>query len=274
VSPQGFEALRLSVWGAYRIFGDRASYAICSNNVPLESAKARTGPLPLACRWHDATRQLPASIRPYLDPRMAEGAAWKLAPLRMFPDAWEIALDNDCILWDLPAAVERWLAHDGQACLLAQDVAACFGRFSAECGEEPRNAGIRGMPPGFDLEQALVELLEAKRFVLTSELDEQGLQVAALSARSPYVVSLEDVTICSPFPPHMPGLGACGAHFCGLNARDLGWELDGRPASDYVRAHWDSQRARLYEAVGLDDIATALPPTATGSTATNADLPR
>jgi hypothetical protein len=38
VSPQGFEALRLSVLGARKVFGPRASYAICMNSVPLAAA--------------------------------------------------------------------------------------------------------------------------------------------------------------------------------------------------------------------------------------------
>jgi hypothetical protein len=62
------------------------------------------------------------------------------------------------------------------------------------------------------------------------------------------------VSICSPFPPHLPDLGHCGAHFCGLNAKRLGWELDGRPAEHHVRDHWaalrDAVTARVMRAPG------------------------
>jgi hypothetical protein len=252
VSDEGFEALRLSVWGAYRAFGDSAAYAICLNTVPLSAAKARTGELPPACGWHEVTRELPPRIEELLDSGMAQGAAWKLAPLRLFEDRHELSLDNDCILWAVPEAIHRWLETSGGCCLLAEDVRACFGQFAALCGEAPRNAGIRGLPPGFDLEQALVDVLRAQGRTLTSELDEQGMQVAAVTrARPAEVVTLADVTICSPFPPHLPHLGRCGAHFCGLNARDLGWDLDDRPASLHVRDHWDRHRPELYDRVGL-----------------------
>lgn len=252
VSDEGFEALRLSVWGAYRAFGEAAAYAICVNTVPLASAKLRTGALPAECSWHEVTCEVPSFMAPYLGTGMAEGAAWKLAPLQMFPDRHELSLDNDCVLWSVPDPVRRWLDAGDGSCLLAEDVRACFGRFASECGGAPRNAGIRGLPPGFELERAMLDVLRRHGHLLTSELDEQGLQVAAVTrARPVEVVTLADVTICSPFPPHLPHLGRCGAHFCGLNARDLGWHLDGRPASAYVRDHWRRHRRELYARVGL-----------------------
>jgi hypothetical protein len=74
---------------------------------------------------------------------------------------------------------------------------------------------------------------------LVSELDEQGLQVAAASVfSSPEVVAIDDVSICSPFPPHSSELGRCGAHFCGLNVRHFPWTREGRYAEDWIRENW------------------------------------
>jgi hypothetical protein len=87
---------------------------------------------------------------------------------------------------------------------------------------------------------------------LASEQDEQGLQVAAISrGRRPWVVSLDEVTICSPFPPHLPHLGRCGAHFVGLNANQPPWSLDGRPAVDHIQDYRRLLRPPLYEKVGI-----------------------
>jgi hypothetical protein len=88
---------------------------------------------------------------------------------------------------------------------------------------------------------------------LRSELDEQGLQVAALSRDCrPHAVSIEEVTICSPFAPHLPHLGRCGAHFVGLNVKESRWQLeDGRPAVEAIRAHWSRHREAVYDHVGL-----------------------
>ncbi|HEY8431795.1 MAG TPA: hypothetical protein VIL20_25625, partial [Sandaracinaceae bacterium] len=125
-------------------------------------------------------------------------------------------------------------------CVIAEDVRRCFGRFDALCGPKPRNSGIRGTPPGFDLETALRRTLGSVDGTLRSELDEQGLQVAALTRTAPtHVVRTSEVSICSPFPPHQPALGRAGAHFVGLNARSLGWTYEGRPAELLVRAHFE-----------------------------------
>jgi hypothetical protein len=239
VSPQGFEALRLSVLGARKVFGPRASYAICVNSVPLAAAQDRTGELPSDIQWIDSTDLWPDWIRPHLDPGMAEGVAWKFAPLRVFASRYEIALDNDCILWELPRALRVALEATPQKCVLAEDVRPYFGQFAQICGPEPRNTGIRGIPPGFDLEGSLRTTLDRCGFLLRTESDEQGFQVAALSAGgAPALVSTEEVSICSPFPPHSRALGRCGAHFVGLNARNLPWSYYDRPASEVRREHW------------------------------------
>lgn len=251
VSARGFEALRLSVWGAVRVFGPSARYVVCVNSLPLDVARERVGTLPPGAEWHDVTGELWRDLEPYLGPGMAEGVAWKFAPLRVHPDGYELALDNDCILWEMPDAIGTWLGAN-DACLLAEDVLACFGKFASLCGDQPRNSGVRGMPPGFDLAAAIMDTLHEQAVTLTSELDEQGLEVAALSRHgAPEVVTVDDVSICSPFPPHRAELGACGAHFVGTNSRDLGWELDGAPAVTYVQAHWERHRPALYEHVGI-----------------------
>lgn len=253
VSERGFEALRLSVWGAWRVFGPEARYTIVLNSLPLERAQALTGRLPPGVRWEGVAESDLGPFRRWLDDDLAEGVGWKFAPVRSFPDRFEIALDNDCILWDAPPALRLWIAErHPQRCLIAEDMRTCFGVFARWCGAEPRNSGIRGTPPGLDLERRLQDLLAACGRRLTSELDEQGLQVAATSwPLPPRVVRVREVTICSPFPPHVPELGRCGAHFVGLNARALGWDLGGRPATEWIRENWERQRPALYEKVGI-----------------------
>jgi hypothetical protein len=242
-------ALRLSIRGAYNLFGPDAAYVVCVNGIAPEEARQRTGPAPTEVMWRPPG-QLPDFLRGFLDHGMAEGVAWKFAPLRLFPDRYELALDNDCILWALPNAICCWLASD--QCLLAEDVREGFGQFASLCLPQPRNTGIRGLPPGFDLGEALRGMLVERPVRLTSELDEQGLQVAALSRRgSPLVVGLDDVTICSPFHPHLPDVGRCGGHFVGLNTRHIAWDYYGRPADAWMAEHWARHAPFLYRAVGL-----------------------
>ena len=256
VSDAGFEALRLSIQGALRLFGPAAEYVVCVNTLSPGEAMRRCGWVPGRVLWRQVTRLLPSWLAAHLDHGFAQGAAWKLIPLQVFPHRHELALDNDVILWDVPLAVSRWLS-ESRSCLVAEDVQAAFGQFAAFCEPYPRNLGIRGLPPGFDLARHMQRVLERARGPLGSELDEQGLQLAALQSAGPvHVVPIDEVSICSPFPPHLPGLGRSGAHFCGLNARSLGWSFEGRPAETYVQAHWQRQRLEVAARVAADPMCS------------------
>jgi hypothetical protein len=252
VSPAGFEALRLSAHGAMRLFGERAQYRVYVNTISVTEAQKRVGQAPDALEWYESG-SIPELLRPFLSEGMAEGVAWKLTPLRAFPDRFELSLDNDVILWGIPPAMKDWLgSHQSDASLIAADVAATHGSFSALCGPSPRNSGIRGLGPDLDFEAAIARVLEISPVRLESELDEQGLQIAALSMQGlQFVVGNRDVTICSPFYPHTPELGHFGAHFVGLNARVLPWFYYDRPATEVRLAHWISHRTELYARVGL-----------------------
>ena len=50
-SARGFEALRLSLWGAFRLFGPNAEYVVCVNRIDAAEARARTGHVPDAVDW-------------------------------------------------------------------------------------------------------------------------------------------------------------------------------------------------------------------------------
>jgi hypothetical protein len=81
-----------------------------------------------------------------------------------------------------------------------------------------------------------------------------GYPFAALLAAGPVaIVGLDEVTICSPFPPHLPHLGRAGAHFVGLNTRRLGFQFDGRDAETVRAEHWDGHAAEVARRVGLCD---------------------
>jgi hypothetical protein len=253
VASAGFEALRLSVHGAMRLFGENCAYRIFINTISVPEARRRVGEVPSMVEWLPAPLEVPTVLRPFLGDDMAEGVAWKLMPLRALPGHFELSLDNDVILWNMPAAMEQWL-HSGNpaAALIAEDVSAGHGKFSNVCGSAPRNSGIRGLGPEFDFEAAIARVLRVHPVPLESELDEQGLQVAALQLEgSLFVIEQKDVTICSPFYPHTPELGSSGAHFVGLNSRSLPWHYYGRPATEVRLEHWVSHRAELYRRIGL-----------------------
>lgn len=259
VSSRGWEALRLSVHCAHRLFGPFAEYTICLNTVALAAAQESTGALPAAIAWRVVTlAEMPPELAGRFDPAMAEGVGWKLIPAQLWPDRHELSFDNDCILWEQPRALRQFLERT-DATLMAEDVDRCLGQFQDD-GAVPGavNSGIRGLPPGFALAPALARTLRAydktqsEPMLLRSELDEQGLQAAALHRETDcLLVAQEEVSICSPFWPRRPALGTCGAHFVGLNSRHLPWNYYDEPGDLVRRRHWDGHRPALYSKAGL-----------------------
>ena len=281
VRERGFEMLRLSITCATRLFGSAAKYLVCVNELSIDEAQRRTGTLPAKVNanvdWCAVTR---ADFAPQLLPWLGtgehgciEGMGWKLAPLRTFPDRYELAIDNDVILWDIPAGMHRWLSEPASY-LFAEDADRCFGAFDPQCdaalpslGVRGLNAGIRGLPPGVDLGQALTlaltqadvdsRRLSGKPLDLSGEIEEQGLQAAAMASLpgllggNLHLVRLGEVNLSSPFWPKTPAFGICGAHFIGMNARHIPWNYYDRPADDWLADHWTASRPELYARASL-----------------------
>lgn len=251
VSECGFEALRLSIWSAWKIFPEGTRFVVCVNTLSAEEAHRRTGEVPACVQWVNANSLIPAWLHKRADSAMAEGVAWKLAPVRLFPDRYEIAFDNDVILWRIPDVMQVWLdSGDRRTVVMAEDLERAFGQFSEMCGSRSINSGLRGLPPGFDYEQRLRTMLERTGIALRSELDEQGLQAATLCRSNLLLVPTADVTICSAFPMHQHRLGRCGAHFVGLNPKTLPWRsADGRPMHEPIRDAWHRHSQSISEMV-------------------------
>ena len=259
VRDRGYEMLRLSMSCAFRLFGPLACYLVCVNSISVAEAQERTGHLPFTPEWRQVTRaDVPPVLRAHVDGSLMEGMGWKLVPLRTWPDRYELALDNDCILWNLPEGMGRWLeSPDGF--LFAEDAERSLGSFDALCPPGAFNAGIRGLPPGQDLSESLDTVL-AERSALVApnqarvvaEIDEQGLQAAAMLRMQPlFLVRKDEVSLCSPFWPRSPELGSCGAHFLGMNAPHIPFDYYGRPADQWLDEHWQRHRPALYARAGV-----------------------
>lgn len=236
-------AINLGMW---RLFGSNAKFAVTVNTIPAPDAALRVGELPTEVQFIDSRELVPQWLRAHVSAEMAEGVAWKLAPVRVFPGRYELSFDNDVVLWAVPEAMNRWLLSGTlDSCLLAADLRPALGQFAQVCNGSSLNSGIRGVPPAFDLERKLKETLSESGIKLQSELDEQGLQAATLLQTPLHIVSTEDVSICSPFPNHQQSLGKCGAHFVGINPKRLPWILEGRFAHELIREFWETKKHRL-----------------------------
>jgi hypothetical protein len=244
VSSRGFEALALSIRAAWRLFGPQTDYVVCVNTVAVDEARRRLGlSIPDLYLVQVRPTDFPAWLRGRMDSSYAEGTAWRLAPVRVAPACSELSLDNDVILWRIPPGIQEWLAA-GEGCVGAEGNRAAFGKFASSCGEEPRDAGIRGLPPGFAYEAALRHLLDEHPGTLESGADEQGIQAAALQRLDgERLVSAREVSVSSPHASYPAALGTHGVHFAGLNAKPS------HPAPEAIHRAWDRQRAALERAV-------------------------
>jgi hypothetical protein len=247
VSSRGFETLALSISGARNVFGPSARYIVCVNTIGIAAAQSRVGNVAADLEWIDTTSALPDWLLPWLDTNLAGGVAWKFAGMQVCSERQTLSLDNDVILWRMPPTIREWL-DDADSFLIAEDVLACHGKFSSLCPSDARNSGIIGIPPRFELESAVRSLLCAAGARLSSETDEQGLQVALVTSHKHRVVRLNEVSISGYFRPHMLEVGSCGAHFVGVNLKDY----------PFAHGFWDYWKLRVGEHVA----GSGLPATA------------
>lgn len=252
VDHRGFEALALSILGAQCVFGPGTHYVVCVNTIDVESARSRVGGAASFVDWLDCTDCVPIWLIDHVDKHMAQGVAWKFAPPLFSPTEHVISLDNDVILWHMPDSIRRWIDED-DTLLVAEDVRCCFGQFARLCPNRPRNSGITGFPPGLDAEAALRPFLEGR--MLCSELDEQGLQVAMISANPHRVVKTEEVSISGYFRPHSLELGLCGAHFVGVNAKRSTSTWNGRSSEQYTHEFWDQHKKTVADLIHASPIS-------------------
>lgn len=172
VVPFGVEALRLSIWGAYRCFGPSARYVVSVHGVSASRARALVGALPEVVGFHAVEpRALPAwLVRESAAPR----AAARFAPPTLDDARAELAIDRGCVLWSVPPALQAWLDDpDPRACLLLEDEGAL-----------PTTA-LRGAGVGFDLGEALREAQrETPRTLRTAE-ELERLEIHAVGLLGP-----------------------------------------------------------------------------------------
>jgi hypothetical protein len=185
VLPYGIEALRLSVWGAFRCFGATARYVIGVHDLAPSHARAVThvmaGALPDAVAWDGVDSSLlPGWLRHAdVSPRLAH----RFAPVLIDRERAELRLDRRCVLFATPPTLAAWLDDPNpRACALLADLDG-----------EP-TTGLRGAGRGFDLEEALREVLREAPRAIHSREDAERLEVEALSLlEPPHLVSAREV---------------------------------------------------------------------------------
>jgi len=219
--PQGFYCLQESVHCIKSLYPE-LDLVICHNQLNATQIKqiSRLG-VPL----FDQGKSLDSLP---IKPKPGYNVHWKIYPPRLRPDAHEIQIDTDIVLFKKLKEIDLFL--EDQAMLLYQGIHGAYGNFKDFVPPGVRlNSGIFGMPPGFDFLAAMNETIGSSLTKWDDSFDEQGLVMATLSTfPKRYVIPLISVPIIQ---PHFDIQAlttelCCGYHFCSLNYLDehAGWE--------------------------------------------------
>jgi len=157
-----------------------------SKNITLYEQSFSDFPLPESAVCHLGQTKLDGPYR---------GTAWKLCPARLRPDAHEIIMDNDIVIFQQFQALSSFLSTDDHTMLLRerfQNLGIYTHCFEAT---ETYNSGFIGLPPGYDFGKDLLLSWErVNRYPILSPADEQGLVTFVLKGTKHFIVD-EDTII-------------------------------------------------------------------------------
>lgn len=195
------ETLKLSVHNLRRLYGDAVDYVVCYNH--FDERRLRGIDAPLFDQSNDDSSLLFAPT----------GEGWKFYPPRLRIEAPELFVENDLVLFAKPTGLDRFFA--GEHVIYTEGLLHAFGVFKPLIPANFRlNAGLFGIPAGFDLGKGINRLLATHPHRSWTQFDDQGV-VAVLLKDHPkqIVIPLTEVSIChSRLVP-----ARCGHHFVGLN---------------------------------------------------------
>lgn len=186
VNPLGFEILGHSV-RRFQSFQNDFDLLICHNQLDASQLEIlKRLDIQLYCQDEYVSKLI-------FPP---EGCGWKLYPPRLRPDAHEVIMDNDLVLFD-DICLKKFVGED---CLLITEAnGRRLGNFDSSVPAGVKiNSGLIGLPPGFDFEKEILEMQAASgRQRFEGFFDEQGLVAAVVSKYRYTLISLDEIWVCS-----------------------------------------------------------------------------
>lgn len=175
-SKEGLECLRISIKTLTKIYKDRFDYYVCYNNCNVQNLREYVGHHPVKIIKQDwSTCPLP------IDEQKNIGTSlWKFCPSRININVHEIICDNDIVFIESINEIEEFLTKN--VGLITEDPIKHQGKFGHLFDEDEKfNAGLVGLPPGYNLKDDLYKIwAENGSHETILQADEQGLISAAL----------------------------------------------------------------------------------------------
>lgn len=220
LSSQALDMLNLSIkFGCLRfkeLFRE-VEFTICHNNLSesnLRNLKEITKRNQITLI--DVSDELPERLRN----KNVKNSWWKYAPPRLDKKAYEVIMDNDLILWNIPQTLSRAI-RQGSLVALTDPAGKFYGDYRMEVenvdSELSLNAGLIGLPPEF-----VINPLEACKIPLKDFFhSEQGFTALKYAEYNgpKYLIGLDEVHQTNVNPINSQELLSKydGGHFCGCS---------------------------------------------------------
>lgn len=198
---------------------------ICFNNLNCSELSDLSK---LANLHEQGEKSVPCTLSaPDNNPIEATGCGWKLAPPRLDINSMELFIDNDIIIHKRLPQIDEWLEKKNCG-LIAEGLhrKRMYGVFDCFVPERVHaNAGLFGLPAGFDFEKKIAEYSKFLDGSLGG-YNEQGLTVATIINMKEYImVPLSRLHIAEghlDLPEQMPD----AIHFVHVNRSEWhrGWQ--------------------------------------------------
>lgn len=209
LSLQAWDMLECSIKFAQKLF-PKAEFMVFHNNLTIMDQSNLNRIEELGVFHEDMTNKAPLG-------NLKKNSFWKYYPLRVDSNKYELLLDNDIVLWEVPNALQQWLDSSNGLLINTDWNGAFYGDYEHLSPQTHFfNAGILGFPPEFTFSlpdySSLHDLFHTEQGFIVKTFLEAGQPLFILNKEEMYQSNNSDsekyqkVNITELFS---------GGHFCG-----------------------------------------------------------